>query len=165
MKIKWRQNPVYHEFSCPHTPMHTEQSNSVKQPELLSCVFKWPWETNRVIRTDEKQDARDLKKRLYSQDHIPFFLLHCSLAFSFFLFFFFFFSRHTCSMQKFPGQGSNPSHSCNQSHSSDNARSLNCWATRELPGPHFKQEVPERNYEKEHPSTFPAAPFSTEFPC
>ena len=39
-------------------------------------------------------------------------------------------------MQKFLGEGSNPSHSCNLSHSSD-ARSLTCWATRELKRPLF----------------------------
>ena len=36
----------------------------------------------------------------------------------------FFFFGHTCGLQKFLGQGSNWSHSCNQSHSSDNIRSL-----------------------------------------
>ena len=35
-------------------------------------------------------------------------------------------------MWKFLGQGSNLCHSCNQSHSSDNTGSLNCWALREL---------------------------------
>ena len=35
-------------------------------------------------------------------------------------------------MWKFPGQGSNPHHSSTQSHGSDNARSLNHWATKEL---------------------------------
>ena len=35
-------------------------------------------------------------------------------------------------IQKFLGQGSNPCHSSNQSHSSDNARSLTCYTTREL---------------------------------
>ena len=35
-------------------------------------------------------------------------------------------------MQKFPGQGLKPNHSCNPSQWSDNARSLTCWATREL---------------------------------
>lgn len=36
-------------------------------------------------------------------------------------------------MWQFPGHGSNLCHSCNQSQSGDNARSLTCWATRELP--------------------------------
>ena len=36
-------------------------------------------------------------------------------------------------MWKFPGQGSNPHHSSNQSHSSDTARSLTRCATEELP--------------------------------
>lgn len=31
------------------------------------------------------------------------------------------------------GMGSKPHHNCNQSHSSDNARSLTRWTTRELP--------------------------------
>ena len=35
-------------------------------------------------------------------------------------------------MRKFPGQGSNSHHSCNQGHSSDNVRSLTHWATTEL---------------------------------
>ena len=35
-------------------------------------------------------------------------------------------------MWKFPDQGSNPCHSSNQSHYSDNTRSLTHWATREL---------------------------------
>ena len=34
-------------------------------------------------------------------------------------------------MGKFLGQGSNLCHSSNPTHSSDNARSLTCWATRE----------------------------------
>ena len=38
----------------------------------------------------------------------------------------------TCNMRKFPGQGSNLCHSCNQSYSSDSAGSLTCWAPREL---------------------------------
>ena len=41
------------------------------------------------------------------------------------------------SMQKFPGQGLNLHCSSNQSHSSDNARSLTHLATRELPEPWF----------------------------
>ena len=44
---------------------------------------------------------------------------------SFFFFFFFFFGC-TCSTQRFMGQESNPHHSSNQSHSSDNSRSLQC---------------------------------------
>ena len=44
------------------------------------------------------------------------------------------FFGYTHSMQKFPGQESNPHHncSCNQSHDSDNTESLTCWAMREL---------------------------------
>ena len=42
-----------------------------------------------------------------------------------------FFFCHACGMWKFPGQGSNPHHSSYQSHSSDKARSLTRWATRE----------------------------------
>lgn len=38
----------------------------------------------------------------------------------------------TQSMWKFPGQGSNPSHSSNQNHFIDNAVFLTCCATREL---------------------------------
>ena len=54
-----------------------------------------------------------------------------SFLFSFSSFFFFFFSPHTHSMQQFPGQESN------LSHSGDNAGSLTCQATRELQIPHF----------------------------
>ena len=44
-----------------------------------------------------------------------------------------FFGNCACVMWKFPGQGSNPHNSSNQSQSSDNARSLTCRATREPP--------------------------------
>lgn len=43
----------------------------------------------------------------------------------------FFFFGHTCSMCKFPSQGSNQHHSCNPSHCND-ARSLTHCITREL---------------------------------
>ena len=49
---------------------------------------------------------------------------HFYLLFTYFL--------ATLIMQKFPGQGSNPHHSSNQSHSSYNAGPLTHWATREL---------------------------------
>ena len=39
----------------------------------------------------------------------------------------------TSGMQKFPGQGSNPRHSSDPSHRSDNTRYLTHWATWELP--------------------------------
>ena len=42
----------------------------------------------------------------------------------FFPFIFFFFFGCACSMQKFPGQGSNQYHSNDLTHSSDNARSF-----------------------------------------
>ena len=46
-------------------------------------------------------------------------------------------------MHKLLGQGSNPCHSCNQSHSSENTGSLTCWVTRELLGvPVFKIHTP-----------------------
>ena len=38
----------------------------------------------------------------------------------------------TCGKQMFPGQGLNPCHSSNLSHSSDNTGSLTCCPTREL---------------------------------
>ena len=44
----------------------------------------------------------------------------------------FFFPNHSCGMQNCLGQGSNLWHSCNQSHRSDNTKSLTHWATREL---------------------------------
>jgi len=40
---------------------------------------------------------------------------------------------HAGGMRKFSGQGSNLWHISDLSHSSDNARSLTCFATRELP--------------------------------
>ena len=46
--------------------------------------------------------------------------------------FLFFFLLVGATTQLFPGQISNLHHSCNQSQSSDNARSLTCWAAREL---------------------------------
>ena len=42
------------------------------------------------------------------------------------------FFAHTCGMRKFPGQGWNPHHSSDQSHSSDNARFVTPQVTREL---------------------------------
>ena len=49
------------------------------------------------------------------------------------LFFFFFFPLGRAhGTWKFWGQGSNLCHCSNLSHSSDNAESLTCWATREL---------------------------------
>lgn len=39
---------------------------------------------------------------------------------------------HRCSMQKFPGKGSNLCYSSNQRYISDNARSLSHSAMREL---------------------------------
>ena len=64
---------------------------------------------------------------------------HCDLAksphslyFIFFLITFLSFGG-TCSIRKFPGRGSNLRHSSDLSNCSDNARSLICWATRELP--------------------------------
>ena len=44
---------------------------------------------------------------------------------------------HVHGMWKLLGQGWNPHHSCQSSHSSDNAKSLNCSATRELPEAFF----------------------------
>ena len=49
-----------------------------------------------------------------------------------YLFFFFLFGGCTHSMWKLLGQGSNLHHCSDSSHSSDNARSFTCWATREL---------------------------------
>ena len=48
-----------------------------------------------------------------------------------------FFVGHDYGMWKFPGQQWNLRHSCNQSHSSDKARSLTHWARRELPEYYF----------------------------
>ena len=49
-----------------------------------------------------------------------------------------FFFGHARNIWKFPSQESNPRHSSNQSHSSDNAKSLTCRATRELVELYFK---------------------------
>ena len=46
---------------------------------------------------------------------------------------FYFIFGHAQSTQKFLGKGLNMSHSSDPSHSSSNTRSLNHWATRELP--------------------------------
>ena len=66
---------------------------------------------------------------------------------------------HTCSMQKFLGQASNPCHSSDLNHSSDNAGSKTHQATRELLklllsfcflGPHlWHMEVPRLEVESE----------------
>ena len=57
---------------------------------------------------------------------------HCTTTGTLLHFIFYLFFKGGCTMQKFPGQGSNLSHSCNHSHSSDNDRSLTHWATSEL---------------------------------
>ena len=49
----------------------------------------------------------------------------------------FFFFGHIHGIQKFLGQGSNPGHSSNLSHSSDNTGSLTQCATREFPNLFF----------------------------
>lgn len=46
---------------------------------------------------------------------------------------FFFFFNHTHDMEKFQGQGANPGHNSDLSHSSDNAAFLNSRTIRELP--------------------------------
>ena len=53
-----------------------------------------------------------------------------SIPFSNFIYLFFF--CHICTMWKFLGQMLNQHNSSNLSHSSDTARSLTSWATREL---------------------------------
>ena len=47
-----------------------------------------------------------------------------------FIFQIFSFFGHTCPLRKFPGQGSNPHHSSDLSHCSDNARSPICCTMR-----------------------------------
>ena len=64
---------------------------------------------------------------------------HLHFTFFFFLFFLSFFGL-TWGMLKFLGQGSNPCHSSDLSCCSDNAGSLTCRATRELPNLHFSNE-------------------------
>ena len=58
------------------------------------------------------------------------FATHCATGGTL-LFIFIYLFGHDGS-KKSLSQGSNPLHSCNQSHSSDNAKSLACRATREL---------------------------------
>ena len=48
--------------------------------------------------------------------------------------FYFIYFGHACSMQKFPGQGLNPHHSSDPSHSDDNTRCSTCRTTRKLQG-------------------------------
>ena len=60
-----------------------------------------------------------------------------SSTFNFLLSFHFLFFGCTHNMQHFWGQGSNPHHNYNQSHNSDNARSLTHWATGEFHHPFF----------------------------
>ena len=55
------------------------------------------------------------------------------LLFHVFFFITLFFKGWVHSMQKFLGQGLNFCHSINQSHSSDSAGSLTCWARECLP--------------------------------
>ena len=64
------------------------------------------------------------------------FLFYSHSFFHSIFYFFFFFFGYSCSMCKFLGQGSNPSHSSDLSHCSDNTESLTCCAPRELPFPH-----------------------------
>ena len=59
-----------------------------------------------------------------------------TLALNTFSFYFFNFGCAP-SRQKFPGQGWNPHHGSNQSHSSDNSRTLTHRGTREPPGGHL----------------------------
>ena len=49
----------------------------------------------------------------------------------------FFLATPTVSRKKFLNQRSNPSHSCNLNHSSENAQSLTHWTTRELHSIHL----------------------------
>ena len=61
------------------------------------------------------------------------FLTHCAMVGTLvILFIYLFIFGCTCGMWKFPGQGSNPYHNSDLSHSSDNARSLTCCATGEF---------------------------------
>ena len=70
---------------------------------------------------------------------------HCTLleTFEFCIctkyFYFFFLFDHTCSIWKFPGQGSNPSHSCGLCHNCSNAGSLTKDAR-----PRIKPTLPQR---------------------
>ena len=67
---------------------------------------------------------------------------------------FFFGGGHTQGMQKFPGQGSNLHHSCNQRHSSDNTRSYPQKSHRETYWSLFFKgwaKVGWKAFEKGHP--------------
>lgn len=63
----------------------------------------------------------------------------------YFSFFFFFFGL-ACSMWRFPGQGSNPWHTCSLCHScGGNSRSLTCCATDELH--YFPTKAKKKTYQ------------------
>ena len=71
-------------------------------------------------KNPKKQNSAE--SNLTASAHNTFtFLMQVSL---FYLPFFFLFFGHTCRMWKLPGQGSNPCHSSNPSHCSDNTGSL-----------------------------------------
>ena len=69
----------------------------------------------------------------YFLENIELIVGSCFFILSDNLFFFFFFFGHICGMWKFPGQGSNPCHSSNPSHCSENARSLTCCTHKRTP--------------------------------
>ena len=56
-----------------------------------------------------------------------------------------------CGIQKFPSQGWNPHHRCNQIHNSDNAGSLTCWATRKIQLAFLVCIVVFHGFESPHP--------------
>ena len=79
------------------------------QPELLSNYF------GNILNSSSEYHTN-------FQNYVSLTLRHFKKTISSLSFFFSFGLIH--NMQKFLGQGSNPSHSCNQSHSSDKAESI-----------------------------------------
>ena len=81
---------------------------------------RWSLTSGNLLRSLKKAHA-------FGKDLQYFFLRHLeALPVLVHLFLFFHLFWHTCSMWKFCGQGSNPH------QSTDNARSLTCWGTREF---------------------------------
>ena len=102
-----------------HLWEHTLRSSVNNSPSLLPCggdceahVSKDPWCWGPKFCCQLLSDK----------------YLECEITILVFVYFF----GNTCGVWKFPGQRSNPLHSSHLSHSNDNARSLNCWATGQL---------------------------------
>ena len=76
----------------------------------------------------------------YIYIYIYIFYIYLYILYIYLYIYFFFLFLLAQGLWKFQDQGSNPHHSYNQSHSSDNARSLTHWVTRELPELIYKSQ-------------------------